>query len=289
MKAPCQAILVTLSALLVVAHPSPLGGNTAGAAGGFGSITSSSSVDGNTAAAAGGFGSITSSSSVDGNTADAAGGFGSITSSSSVGGATKGSIGTNSPYGGAGATGGYIDCVSVLSCLNEPYIYGCYGGKCQPPRPGFECVGEGSVPSTTTGPKKCCAPFEVLAPGKPCELRKMESPDPNRGKTGSKCSNVLDCFGLWDYCIDNICQPMRPGKDCVAEGNMPSSRTGSGSCCPPLVTTLGKKCETLDTTRCSRDAICSTRRGGSSPMKCCHPGTDKSYCTERNNECGQPI
>ncbi|KAI8068729.1 hypothetical protein BC940DRAFT_346405 [Gongronella butleri] len=187
-----------------------------------------------------------------------------------------------------GATGDYQyqykDCKSLLGCLDTGYD--CYGGKCQPPRPGIDCVAGGSVPSTTSGPKKCCEPYEVLEPGKPCSLRKIEAPieDPNRGKTGSKCSSVLDCFGTWDYCIDNICQPKKAGKDCVAEGDMPTSKTGSGSCCPPLATTLGVKCHYPDTNRCDRDSICTGRFLGKLG-KCCKPGTEKSYCVHYKDKC----
>ncbi|ORX57375.1 hypothetical protein DM01DRAFT_1372411 [Hesseltinella vesiculosa] len=104
-----------------------------------------------------------------------------------------------------------------------------------------------------------------------------------RANTGASCRSVLDCYGTWDYCIDGICQPKQAGRDCVAEGQMPSSTTGSGSCCPPLVTRLGQPCAWLSTTTCNNDAICSSRSGMNS--KCCNAGSSNSYCRLVSQSC----
>ncbi|ORX59769.1 hypothetical protein DM01DRAFT_1343494 [Hesseltinella vesiculosa] len=101
---------------------------------------------------------------------------------------------------GAQSTGGYVPCVTntlggMAACLNTPYD--CVGGFCQPPRPGHECVAKGEVPNPNSGPKKCCYGFPTIA-GKPCEppVFELPEPDPDYGKTGSKCGSILDCFAI---------------------------------------------------------------------------------------------
>ncbi|ORX57374.1 hypothetical protein DM01DRAFT_1372410 [Hesseltinella vesiculosa] len=108
----------------------------------------------------------------------------------------------------------------------------------------------------------------------------LEGPTAN---TGASCNSVLDCTGVWDYCIDGICQPKQAGKDCVAEGQMPTSNVGPGSCCPPLATTLGKVCTFYDGTTCNNDAICTERSGMNS--QCCNAGSSNSFCRPVGQGC----
>ncbi|KAI8074753.1 hypothetical protein BC940DRAFT_315338 [Gongronella butleri] len=138
---------------------------------------------------------------------------------------------------GGGSEGAieYKECKSLLGCLDGPYD--CIAGKCQPPRPGIDCVAEGSVPSTTSGPAECCYPFMSLEAGKPCEME-VYTPPPEDPR----------------------------------------------SCCPPMVTRLGKKCAFPDYDRCNNDAICTERAGGAW-SKCCNAGTEKSVCRGYKDKC----